>query len=68
MDKEIVKIVLDFDTEMDSMVAELTKKYSISKSKLLNSGGGSGPELAGRIKLLKKEFKNFDELFARYIK
>jgi len=74
--KEVEKVEVervDFDKEMNSIVQSLTEKYKISKSKLLNSGGGSGPEFIEKIDklrgLLKKQGvtpEKFNELFEKY--
>jgi len=64
---------LDFTKEMDDIVQFLTVKYKISKSKLLNSGGGSASEFNEKIGKLKGSLKKqgitsekFTELFENY--
>ncbi|MFA5715445.1 MAG: hypothetical protein WC998_06880 [Candidatus Paceibacterota bacterium] len=72
MKDEVVEKV-DFTKEMDNIIQSLTTKYKISKSKLLNSGGGSASEFAEKIEKLKSSLKKqgvtsekFNELFENY--
>lgn len=61
-----------FNKGMSEIINDLTAKYQISRSKLLNSGKNSGEELAARTADLKTQLKvndeDFETLFKNYLK
>jgi hypothetical protein len=57
----------EFDKKLDKAVKEMTKKYDLTKHRLLNYGGMIGSEFQAKIKDLKMDL-NFDELFENYLR
>jgi hypothetical protein len=65
-----------FEKGLRDIIDRLTKKYGISQSKLLNSGGGSGEEFVKEIEALRHLLQSkhgvtveqFNTYFEEYIK
>jgi hypothetical protein len=55
----------EFDKKMSRVVNDMTKKYGITKHRLLNYGGMIGAEFQERIKELKV-LDDFNILFKEY--
>jgi hypothetical protein len=56
----------EFNKILDKIIKDMTKKYGLTKHRLLNYGGMIGSEFQARIKALKDN-EEFDRFFDDYI-